>query len=125
MRHKMGEVAKAQTSAPADDTIFGKILRGEIPCTFIYEDDQVSHNHTLQITGFALCTNCFFIYFQCVAFNDISPQAPIHFLVIPRKPIVQLSKAEDSDEQLLGKLNLIKKFLVKQSLLCFILLQDI
>lgn len=35
------EVAKAQTAAPTGDSIFGKILRGEIPCTFIYEDDQV------------------------------------------------------------------------------------
>ncbi len=34
---------------------------------------------------------------QCVAFKDINPQAPVHFLVIPRKPIPQLSKAEDSD----------------------------
>lgn len=39
---------------------------------------------------------------QCVAFHDVSPQAPTHILVIPRKPITQLSKAEDSDEQLLG-----------------------
>ena len=37
-----GEVEKAQTAAPSEDTIFGKILRGEIPCKFIYEDDQVA-----------------------------------------------------------------------------------
>ena len=35
------EVEKAQTAAPGGDTIFGKIVRGEIPTTFIYEDDQV------------------------------------------------------------------------------------
>jgi histidine triad (HIT) family protein len=35
------EVAKAQTARPEGDTIFGKILRKEIPCDFIYEDDQV------------------------------------------------------------------------------------
>ena len=35
---------------------------------------------------------------QCVAFKDINPQAPTHFLVIPRKPIRQLSVAEDGDE---------------------------
>ena len=35
------EVEKAQTAAPGGDTIFGKILRGEIPAKFIYEDDQV------------------------------------------------------------------------------------
>ena len=38
------EVQKAQTAAPSEDTIFGKILRGEIPCKFIYEDDLVSVN---------------------------------------------------------------------------------
>jgi len=35
------EVEKAQTASPGGDTIFGKIVRGEIPTTFIYEDDQV------------------------------------------------------------------------------------
>lgn len=35
------EVAKAQFAGPGGDTIFGKILRKEIPCNFIYEDDQV------------------------------------------------------------------------------------
>uniref|UniRef100_A0AAG5D4Z9 HIT domain-containing protein n=1 Tax=Anopheles atroparvus TaxID=41427 RepID=A0AAG5D4Z9_ANOAO len=69
------EVAKAQAAdAAAEDTIFGKILRGEIPCKFIYEDDK------------------------CVAFHDVAPQAPVHFLVIPRKAISQLSKASEEDE---------------------------
>ncbi|XP_055298050.1 adenosine 5'-monophosphoramidase HINT1 [Sitodiplosis mosellana] len=74
------EVALAQAAVPTEDTIFGKILRKEIPCTFIYEDDK------------------------CVAFNDVNPQAPVHFLVIPRKPISQLSKAQEEDEALLGHL---------------------
>ncbi|XP_058057962.1 adenosine 5'-monophosphoramidase HINT1 [Anopheles bellator] len=78
------EVAKAQAAAAdADDTIFGKILRKEIPCQFIYEDDR------------------------CVAFHDVNPQAPVHFLVIPRKPISQLSKAAEEDEALLGHLMLV------------------
>lgn len=34
---------------------------------------------------------------QCVAFPDIAPQAPTHILVVPKKPINQLSKAEESD----------------------------
>lgn len=49
----------------------------------------------------------FFVYLnalQCVAFNDVNPQAPVHFLVIPRKPIPQLSKAQDDDKELLGHL---------------------
>ncbi|XP_067634804.1 adenosine 5'-monophosphoramidase HINT1 [Eurosta solidaginis] len=77
------EVEKAQTAAPAEDTIFGKILRKEIPCNFIYEDDK------------------------CVAFHDINAQAPTHFLVIPRKPIAQLSFATSDDTELLGHLMLV------------------
>lgn len=44
-----------------------------------------------------LCVS--FLHVQCVAFDDISPQAPIHFLVIPRKPIPSLSQSEAGDEQ--------------------------
>ncbi|CAK1548810.1 unnamed protein product [Leptosia nina] len=75
-----GEVELAKSAAPGGDTIFGKILRKEIPAKFVYEDDE------------------------CAAFHDVNPQAPTHILVIPRKPIPQLSQAEDGDEQLLGHL---------------------
>lgn len=79
------EVQKAQVAQAGGDTIFGKILRKEIPCEFIYEDDQVSKIH------------------------DVAPQAPVHFLVIPKKPISQLSKAGAEDEALLGHLMLAGK----------------
>jgi len=62
------------------DTIFGKIARKEIPAKIIYEDDQA------------------------VAFHDVNPQAPVHVLVIPKKPLTQLSTSDDSDEALLGHL---------------------
>jgi histidine triad (HIT) family protein len=62
------------------DTIFGKIARGEIPADLVYEDDEV------------------------VAFRDLSPQAPTHVLVIPRKPIATLNDAEDADAALIGRL---------------------
>ena len=62
------------------DTIFGKIVDGEIPSEFIYEDDH------------------------CVAINDIAPQAPIHVLVIPKKAIPRLVDAEAHDKELLGHL---------------------
>ncbi|XP_076650313.1 histidine triad nucleotide binding protein 1 [Halictus rubicundus] len=84
------EVEKAQTATAGGDTIFGKILRKEIPCKFIYEDDQ------------------------CVAFHDVNAQAPVHFLVIPRKPIAQLSKSDDEDESLLGHLMLVARKVAKQ-----------
>lgn len=69
------EIAKAQSAQPTEDTIFGKIARKEIPVEFLHEDDQ------------------------CVAFHDVSKQAPTHFLVIPKEPIVQLSKVTASQEQ--------------------------
>ena len=62
------------------DNIFAKILRGEIPCKTVYEDD------------FAL------------AFHDIHPQAPVHVLVIPRKHVESLDAAGAEDAQLLGRL---------------------
>ena len=65
-----------------EDTIFGKITRGEIPAEFVYEDEH------------------------CVAINDINPQAPVHVLVIPRKPIVKLADAKPDDQALLGHLML-------------------
>ncbi|XP_060522843.1 adenosine 5'-monophosphoramidase HINT1-like [Cylas formicarius] len=76
------EVALAQNARPCEGTIFGKILRKEIPCNFIYEDD---------------------LY---VAFDDVNPQ---HYLVIPRKPIPQLSKATDEYELLLGHLLIVAR----------------
>ncbi|XP_053188885.1 histidine triad nucleotide-binding protein 1 [Scomber japonicus] len=79
------ETAKAQAAKPGGDTIFGKIVRKEIPATFIHEDDL------------------------CVAFNDVAPQAPTHILVVPKKPIVQLSQAEESDAALLGHMMIVAK----------------
>jgi histidine triad (HIT) family protein len=66
---------------PYDDTnIFARILRGEIPCKKVYEDD------------FAL------------AFHDINPQAPVHVLVIPKTPHVSLADftATATPEQIAG-----------------------
>eukprot|EP00123_Amoebidium_parasiticum_P019405 comp25075_c0_seq1/m.46946 comp25075_c0_seq1/g.46946 ORF comp25075_c0_seq1/g.46946 comp25075_c0_seq1/m.46946 type:complete len:154 (-) comp25075_c0_seq1:67-528(-) len=77
------EVKKAQQAAAkpkATETLFSKILRKEIPSKGVYEDELV------------------------YAFRDIAPQAPTHILVIPKKPIPQLSKAEDGDTMILGHL---------------------
>lgn len=64
----------------APETIFSKIIRREIPADIVYEDELA------------------------IAFRDVSPQAPIHILVIPKKPIPRLSAAEQQDETLLGHL---------------------
>ncbi|KAM7314323.1 histidine triad nucleotide-binding protein 1 [Ixodes scapularis] len=84
------EVEKAQRASNTGDTIFGKIIRGEIPTKFIYEDEQ------------------------CVAFNDINPQAPVHFLVIPKKAISQLSTAAEADKPLLGHLMYVAQKVAKE-----------
>jgi histidine triad (HIT) family protein len=62
------------------ETIFSKILRKEIPATVLYEDELV------------------------MAFQDIHPQAPVHFLVIPKQPIVSLDSISEEDRGLLGHL---------------------
>jgi len=72
------------------DTIFGKILRGEIPAKLVYEDEH------------------------CIAINDIHPQAPVHVLVIPRKAITQLSAAATEDQALLGHLMLAAGTIARQ-----------
>ena len=62
------------------DTIFGKIIRREIPADIVYEDEQT------------------------LAFRDVNPQAPTHILVIPKKPIPRLSEAAPEDTALMGHL---------------------
>jgi histidine triad (HIT) family protein len=62
------------------DTIFGKIVSGEIPSEFIYEDEH------------------------CIAINDVNPQAPVHVLVIPKRGIPRLVDAQADDQALLGHL---------------------
>ncbi|GAB5453402.1 MAG: histidine triad nucleotide-binding protein [Halioglobus sp.] len=65
------------------DTIFGKIISGDIPSEFLYEDEH------------------------CIAINDINPQAPVHVLVIPKQGIPRLVDAGADDQALLGHLMLV------------------
>lgn len=65
------------------ETIFGKIISGEIPADKVHEDDQ------------------------CIVIRDINPQAPVHLLVIPRKPIATVDAATPGDRELLGHLTLV------------------
>ena len=62
------------------DCIFCKIIAGAIPSKKIYEDDDL------------------------YAFHDISPQAPLHFLVIPKRHIANVMETRPEDSALLGKL---------------------
>ncbi|MCI0506234.1 MAG: histidine triad nucleotide-binding protein [Gammaproteobacteria bacterium] len=63
-------------------TIFSRIIDRELPADIVYEDDD------------------------CLAFKDIHPQAPMHILIIPKKPIAKLADAAVEDQQLLGHLML-------------------
>lgn len=66
-------------------TLFEKIIAREIPATIVFEDDEI------------------------IAIEDINPQAPVHILIIPKKPIPTIMDAEISDQALLGKLILTGK----------------
>lgn len=61
-------------------TLFEKIIARQIPADIVFEDDRA------------------------LAFKDISPQAPTHILVIPKKPIPRVGEAEPEDEAVLGHL---------------------
>ena len=62
------------------DCLFCKIVNGEIPSEKLYEDDEL------------------------LAFKDISPQAPVHFLIIPKKHIASLMDLDTEDSDLIGRL---------------------
>ena len=64
----------------SEKTLFERIIAREIPAAIVFEDDH------------------------CIAFKDINPQAPLHALVVPRKPIPKVSDATAADASLLGHL---------------------
>ncbi len=63
-----------------EDCLFCKIVKGEVPSTKVYEDEEI------------------------LAFKDINPAAPIHILVIPKKHIASLADMEKEDEQVVGRI---------------------
>ncbi|KGG16874.1 MULTISPECIES: histidine triad nucleotide-binding protein [unclassified Prochlorococcus] len=73
-----------------EETIFSRILNGEIPCDQIYSDSS------------------------CIGFKDIQPQAPVHILIIPRKKISSLREVQDEDKELLGHLLLVSAQIAKK-----------
>jgi histidine triad (HIT) family protein len=62
------------------DTVFGKIIAGEIPTNFVYEDDL------------------------CVVFKDINPKSQTHLLIVPRKAISSIAEMEEGDSEIIGHL---------------------
>lgn len=73
-----------------DDCLFCRIANGEIPSTKLYEDDDL------------------------IVFEDINPQAPTHFLVVPRKHIPTLNDLEQVDEVLVGKMHRVAARLMQE-----------
>jgi histidine triad (HIT) family protein len=71
-------------------TIFEKIIAREIPARFIFEDEEI------------------------VAFQDVNPQAPVHFLVVPKKVIPRIAQAAPEDQALLGRLLLVARDVAKE-----------
>ncbi len=68
-----------------EDNVFLKIIRREIPTEFLYEDDEV------------------------LAFYDIHPIAPVHVLIIPKKPIESIATMEAADVSVVGKMFLVAR----------------
>lgn len=75
----------------ANDCLFCKIIAGEIPSGKVFEDDV------------------------CFAFNDISPQAPTHILIVPKAHIDSLDKADKGDKETLGHLLLTAADLAREN----------
>lgn len=73
----------------SEKTLFERIADGDIPGDFVHEDDR------------------------CFAIRDINPQAPVHLLVIPRKPIPTLDDLEDGDAGLIGHLFIVARDLAR------------
>ena len=71
-------------------TIFSKILAKEIPADIVYEDDLVT------------------------AFKDISPQAPVHILIIPNKEIATVNDVTEDDEKMLGRMFVVAAKIAKE-----------
>ena len=71
------------------DCLFCKIIAGEIPSNKVYEDDEL------------------------LAFNDVAPQAPVHFLIVPKKHMASLDDTTDEDAALLAHIMLKIKDIAK------------
>ncbi|MHB1225607.1 MAG: HIT domain-containing protein [Gemmatimonadaceae bacterium] len=72
------------------DTIFGRIVRREIPSDILYQDELVT------------------------AFRDTGPQAPTHILIVPNEPIPTVADVTESDEPMLGRLFTVARKLAEQ-----------
>ena len=73
-----------------EDCLFCKIVKGEIPSTKVYEDDEI------------------------LAFKDINPMAPVHILVIPKKHYNDISEITEEDVKIIAKIHLVINKIAKE-----------
>ena len=73
-----------------EDCLFCKIVKGEIPSTKVYEDDEI------------------------LAFKDINPMAPVHILVIPKKHYNDISEITEEDAKIIAKIHLVINKIAKE-----------
>jgi len=71
-------------------TLFEKIISGEVPCDKVFENERV------------------------FAFKDIAPQAPVHILIIPKKPIENIAAVTQEDQALLGEILVVAQKIAKE-----------
>lgn len=72
------------------DCIFCKIAKGEVPSDIIYEDDKI------------------------IAFNDLNPQAPVHFLVIPKEHISSMNEIDENNVSIISHISLVINKIAKE-----------
>ena len=71
-------------------TVFGQIIEGKLPCNKVFENERI------------------------IAFHDIAPQAPVHVLIVPKKPIANLAAASDDDTAVLGECLIVARNIANQ-----------
>lgn len=81
------EYTQKKQKALASDSPFTKIINRELPATIAYEDDDI------------------------IAFVPLRKQAPVHLLIVPKKPIPSINNIDESDQMLMGKMFLVAKLL--------------
>ena len=72
------------------DCIFCKIVNGEIPTEFLYEDDNL------------------------LVFKDINPHAPVHILIVPKKHIRSINDLTENDREIISRMIMVGKDIAKQ-----------
>src|SRR5262245_47708254 len=88
--HSSAQQNYAHGQIMTEKNVFLKIIDGEMPCDKVFENERI------------------------IAFKDIAPVAPVHILIVPKKPIANLSQAQVEDMPLLAEILLVANQLAKK-----------